>query len=105
MAKVKPRADEGCHALAFSGLFNQDEPEEKPGGELRNLWASVLRRAINDKLSGRAKVDDWFYSKEDSPGSFAWVLRVLDLERAQVMRAISEDTLIPERLGRCRFAR
>ena len=105
MAQVKPRADEGCHSIVFGGLFNEDEPGERIGGELRNLWASVLRRAINDKLSGRAKVDDWFHSREDSPGSFIWVLRVLDLERAQVMRAISEDTLIPERLGRCRFAR
>jgi hypothetical protein len=69
---------------------------------VRALWAWVLLRAVEDKLSRspRLRLDaqearEWIESTDDSLQSFEWVCGVLELDsqatRAWALRATEED--------------
>ena len=56
----------------------------------KRLWYAVLQQAIKDSRWD-ANAKEWFFSKDQEPGSFLWICIILDLSPEFI------QTLLPTR--------
>ncbi|MBI4447282.1 MAG: hypothetical protein HY645_15425 [Acidobacteria bacterium] len=80
--------------IESEGLYPQTR---KPDPSLRNLALGILLQAFRDIVAPKKSSNkeweiwrqdalEWFFSKEDHPGSFQWVCEVLEMSPRDLRR-------------------